>query len=210
MRIQLDNAGKRYNRDWIFRNFSYHFTLGDHYAITGPNGSGKSTLLQILAGAISLNEGLCKHYFKDKIVESEKVYSYTSVCAPYMELIEELTLVEFFQFHQSFKPLINQASVDFISSEIQLYDARNKKIGEYSSGMKQRAKLAQCIFSDTPLVLLDEPCTNLDEAGASLYRLLIDKYCRDRLVIVSSNDKREYEFCNEILDITNYKTNITV
>jgi ABC-type multidrug transport system ATPase subunit len=58
--------------------------------------------------------------------------------------------------------------------------------------MKQRVKLAQAIFSDTPFLLLDEPCTNLDTTGIELYHQLINQYCNDRLVIVSSNDEVEY------------------
>jgi len=75
--------------------------------------------------------------------------------------------------------------------------------------MKQRLKLAQAIFSNTPVLLLDEPCTNLDEAGYQLYYSLIDKYCSHRLVIVSSNEKLEYSFCKEVVDITAFKTNLT-
>lgn len=204
MTIQLHNAGKRYNRDWIFRNLTYTFQTGA-YAITGPNGSGKSTLLQILSGAVSVNEGSCSHIFNNATVAADKVFSYTSLCAPYLELVEEFTLTEFFSFHQSFKPFLEGLHIDFIAKKIQLEHAKSKKISEYSSGMKQRVKLAQCIFSDTPVVLLDEPCTNLDAAGIALYQELIAQYCANRLVLVSSNDKVEYGFCDKVLDITQYK-----
>ena len=71
--------------------------------------------------------------------------------------------------------------------------------------MKQRVKLAQAIFSDTPVVLLDEPCTNLDSDGIALYRQLIEDHCPGRMVIVSSNDVQEYDFCENILNIMDYK-----
>jgi ABC-2 type transport system ATP-binding protein len=71
--------------------------------------------------------------------------------------------------------------------------------------MKQRVKLAQCIFSDTAIVLLDEPCTNLDAAGIELYHSLIANYCKNRLVVVSSNDEVEYGFCGEKIDILQWK-----
>ncbi len=96
-------------------------------------------------------------------------------------------------------------SVGAVIEAVHLTHARHKKINEYSSGMKQRVKLSQCILSDTPLVLLDEPCTNLDTAGIELYNQLIKTYCSGRLVIVSSNDIAEYGFCEEVLDITRYK-----
>ncbi|HOZ85239.1 MAG TPA: ATP-binding cassette domain-containing protein [Niabella sp.] len=206
MKIQLDNAGKRFNRDWIFRHLSYTFQSGNGYAVTGSNGSGKSTLLQLLGGAISINEGSCSHFINNNPLAPDKIFASISFCAPYLELIEELTLIEFLNFHQSFKPFINGLSIDFIAKEIQLEDARHKKIGDYSSGMKQRVKLAQSIFSNTPTILLDEPCTNLDTAGIQLYLELIEKYCADRLVIVSSNDTTEYGFCNHVLCISDFKT----
>ncbi|ULT46170.1 ATP-binding cassette domain-containing protein [Niabella defluvii] len=177
MTIQLHNAGKRYNRDWIFRGLNYTFQPGKHYAITGPNGSGKSTLLQVLSGAVSINEGSCSHSLSNASIPVEKIFNYTSLCAPYLELVEEFTLTEFLTFHQSFKPFINEMTVNAVVQEVQLTHARHKKINEYSSGMKQRVKLAQCLLSDTPLVLLDEPCTNLDVAGIELYNQLIKKHC---------------------------------
>src|ERR1700735_481923 len=61
MKITLTDAGKRFNRDWIFRHLSYEFSSQHHYAITGPNGSGKSTLLQVIAGAIGISEGLVSY-----------------------------------------------------------------------------------------------------------------------------------------------------
>lgn len=75
----------------------------------------------------------------------------------------------------------------------------NKYIRQFSSGMKQRVKLMQCIFSDTPVVLLDEPCTNLDQDGVQLYQRMIQEYTTNRLVIVASNDPQEYGFCKHQL-----------
>ena len=88
---------------------------------------------------------------------------------------------------------------------IGLTTAANKQIRYFSSGMKQRIKLAQAIFSDVPVLFLDEPCTNLDETGYKLYQSLIQNYAAGKLVIVSSNDKAEYHFCEEVIDIKKYK-----
>jgi ABC-type multidrug transport system ATPase subunit len=205
MKIQLSNAGKRYNRDWIFRHLDFIFQSGNTYAITGPNGSGKSTLLQAISGALLLNEGKAEWTTAQQTISAEKVYQHISICAPYLETVEEFTFTEFLDFHNSFKPFLPNWNTTSIIKEIMLTDAANKRINQYSSGMKQRVKLAQCIFSDTQVVLLDEPCTNLDQQGIDLYHYLIKKYCKSRLVIVSSNDKTEYDFCKEIVDITHYK-----
>lgn len=203
MLVSLEKAGKRYNRDWIFRNISFHFHPAKRYAIIGPNGSGKSTLLQVIASSLQQNEGSVSWQVNSKKLAVEAVYKYISIAAPYLDIIEEMTAGEFLQFHASFKPLIKP--VEEIISIIGLEKAREKQIRFFSSGMKQRVKLAQAIFSDVPLVLLDEPCTNLDTTGYDLYHQLVSNYCAEKTVIVSSNDVNEYDFCEERIAIMDYK-----
>jgi ABC-type multidrug transport system ATPase subunit len=210
MKITLTDAGKRFNRDWIFRHLSYEFSSQHHYAITGPNGSGKSTLLQVIAGAIGISEGLVSYEQQattaaPTAIPPEKAYHYLSLSAPYLELIEEMTAMEFLQFHHSFKPFLPSHPITNILSTVGLEGAARKQIRFFSSGMKQRIKLAQALFSDTPVILLDEPCTNLDAEGIALYQRLIREYGAGRLIIVSSNDRQEYDFCEKVIDITEYK-----
>src|SRR3954466_13949148 len=209
MLIQLHNAGKRFNRDWIFRNLDTSFSSGTAYAITGPNGSGKSTLLQVIAAALQTNEGKIDWQLKAQnglqAISEEEVHSHMAICAPYLEVIEEMTATEFLKFHGSFKPFLPQVSIAEIINIVGLQKAANKQIRFYSSGMKQRIKLAQAIFADVPVLLLDEPCTNLDTSGYELYHQLIDTFCRHKLIVVSSNDINEYDFCTERISISDYK-----
>ena len=205
MKISLTDAGKRFNRDWIFRHLNYTFESEGTYAIIGPNGSGKSTLLQLIAGSLDITEGKINWSLNNALIEDSIVFRSISITAPYLELIEEMTATEFLNFHVQFKPALKGIDSKSIINEIGLSDAANKQIRYYSSGMKQRIKLAQAIFSDTPLVLLDEPCTNLDENGYQLYYSLINQYCNGRLVIVSSNEEKEFSFCRERLNIQDFK-----
>ena len=138
-------------------------------------------------------------------ITNENFYQYISIAAPYLELVEEMTAKEMLHFHAQFKPLINSVSIDEILQTVGLQNATNKQIRYYSSGMKQRLKLAQAFFSNTPILLLDEPTTNLDADGIALYHQLISNYTKGKLVIVSSNDKQEYEFCEEVVRIGAYK-----
>jgi ABC-type multidrug transport system ATPase subunit len=205
MKIKLTKLGKRYNSDWIFRNLDFQFDLGKHYAITGPNGSGKSTLLQIISGSALHNEGTVDYEELNKPIRAEKIFEKVSFAAPYLELVEEMTLHEFFSFHDKMKGWVPTINTDKIISILALEKSAHKQIRYYSSGMKQRAKLAQAIFSNVPVVLLDEPLTNLDDEGIALYQNLIKLYCIDRLVIVSSNDKKEYSFCDQMINMKDYK-----
>lgn len=205
MNIVLTDVGKRFNADWIFRKVSLEFAQGRRYAITGPNGSGKSTLLQVIGAHIHPNEGSIGYTVKGTAIPAEKVFKYISIAAPYLEVIEEMTLQEFLNFHRQLKPFIPAVSNAEIAASVGLGTALNKQIRYYSSGMKQRVKLAQAIFSDTALLLLDEPLTNLDAEGGRTYNMLIQKYAGDRTVIVSSNDEREFHFCESIVDINEFK-----
>jgi ABC-type multidrug transport system ATPase subunit len=205
MTISLTDAGKRFNRDWIFRHLHYRFESDSSYAIIGPNGSGKSTLLQSLSASMQLSEGSIEYSINNLQCSIDNVYKHISICAPYLEVIEEMTLKEFLEFHHGFKPFLPGITAESIIELIGLQKAINKQIRYYSSGMKQRVKLAQAIFSDSSIVLLDEPCTNLDTAGVELYYQLIENYCRNRLVIISSNDEQEYKFCKERINIMDWK-----
>jgi len=203
MNITLNKVGKRFNREWIFRHFTYTFEAGQQYAITGANGSGKSTLLQVIAGSLTFNEGDIVATKDRKILSTEKLYQQVTIAAPYLELIEEMTAREMLNFHAQFKTLV--APVKDILSIVGLGKSMDKQIRYFSSGMKQRLKLAQAFFSNCPVLLLDEPSTNLDADGAALYHQLVTDYSSNRLVIVSSNDPAEYDFCKEVIEIGKYK-----
>ena len=205
MKIDLVNAGKRFNREWIFRHVDHQFISGNSYAITGPNGSGKSTFLQVIATSTEISEGSVSYIDSNFTLQANVIYKNISLAAPYLELVEEMTLVEFLSFHNRLKAFINNIDAVEIVKILGLSANQNKQIRYFSSGMKQRVKLSQAIFSDVPVVLLDEPCTNLDAPGIELYKNLIKSYCGDRLVIISSNDVQEYDFCNEVLRLQDMK-----
>jgi ABC-type multidrug transport system ATPase subunit len=202
MKISLQNVGKRFNRDWIFRGCTVDFLSGNSYAITGANGSGKSTLLQVIAGAATHNEGEIVYTGPDNKSITE-VYLQIAIAAPYLELIEEMTAKEMIKFHGDFKQVSQPA--ENILQAVQLEKARDKQIRYFSSGMKQRLKLALAFFSATPVLLLDEPTTNLDAEGIQLYRQLIQQQDGKRLIIISSNVKEEYDFCGEEINISRFK-----
>jgi ABC-type multidrug transport system ATPase subunit len=205
MTISLNHTGKRFNYDWIFRRITFTFLEGGRYAILGPNGSGKSTLLQVISGHLHHNEGTVTYNIAEKSIDNDAFFRYCAIAAPYLELIEEFTLAEIIQFHVQFKPLLPGFTAKEIAGMVGLEKAMDKQLRYFSSGMKQRIKLALAIFSDVPVLLLDEPCTNLDAAGVQLYQQLIEQYCGQRTLIVSSNDEQEYYMCPERIQIVDYK-----
>jgi len=205
MRIKLSEGGKRFNREWIFRKATLDFTPAAACAITGPNGSGKSTLLQCISGMLRLSEGSIVHEAEGKTLDPEQAYRQVSYCAPYLDLVEEMTLLEFLEFHRQFKSWLDGFSDAGIIRAIGLEAAAGKQLRHYSSGMRQRVKLAQAIFSRTGVILLDEPCSNLDSKGIELYHQLIRDHTQGRLVIVCSNDPVEYSFCQQVVNMQEFK-----
>jgi ABC-2 type transport system ATP-binding protein len=206
MTISLSDAGKRFNYDWIFRHVHYTFVSGKRYAIVGPNGSGKSTLLQSLAGYNWLSEGtLLATDAEGRSIADDKLFEYIAMAAPYLEVVEEMTLLEFWAFQEKFHPYLPGLTPDSISERLGLSEAKQKQIRYFSSGMKQRVKLGQAIFSSKPVLLLDEPCTNLDAAGIALYHGLLEEFTTGKLVVICSNDDQEIRTCTERIDIRDYK-----
>ncbi|MDB5133616.1 MAG: transporter ATP-binding protein [Mucilaginibacter sp.] len=205
MQIILKNIGRRFNRDWIFRNIDYTFTSGETYAILGPNGSGKSTLLQILNGSLSPSTGDISYSLNEQLIEAESVFKQLSLAAPYLELIEEFTLDEMTDFHFKFKKYREGINKEEVIDLLNLEGAKNKLIKYFSSGMKQRLKLALAFCSDTPLLMLDEPTSNLDSQGVDWYLNLVQKYALNRLTVICSNQEHEYSFCRHQLNISDYK-----
>lgn len=204
MQISLSNLGKRYNYEWIFRNLTYTLESGTSYAILGHNGSGKSTLLTVIAGHNLHSEGEITYLINGKAVAPDAAYRQLSLTAPYLELVEEFTLSEMIAFHTRFKQLRGNLSHDALIERMGLQKSRNKYVKDFSSGMKQRLKLGLAIYSDTQLLVLDEPTTNLDQEGVSWYQEHVAANKEGRLIIVGSNIAHEYNFCDQHLYITDY------
>lgn len=200
--IQLENCGKRFNRNWIFRDFNHTFSDGNAYAILGANGSGKSTLLQCIAGYMSLSKGKIVFTHNGKPVDEEQKYQHLSLASPFLELIEEFTLRETIDFHFKMKQLAFLSDKSQISDVTGLGHSLDKQLKFFSSGMKQRVKIALAVFSNTPVLMLDEPCTNFDTQGIAWYRDLIKQYTKNRLVLVASNQAHEYDFCQEVITVS--------
>lgn len=204
MRITAENLSKRFQREWIFKNFNYQFNPGI-YAIVGPNGSGKSTLLQILWGQMLASSGNLTYEVGSKPVPAEEIYKQISIATPYMDLIEEFTLPEMIQFHFRFKESRNKMSTGELIQAFELTHAQNKLISNFSSGMKQRLKLGLAFYSNTETVFLDEPTTNLDKKSIEWYQQQRDALPGDVMLIIASNQEHEYPSNSEKIDILRYK-----
>jgi ABC-type multidrug transport system ATPase subunit len=205
MEIITENLGKKFVRDWIFKQFNFHFLPQKSYAITGPNGSGKSTLLQIIAGIMPHTQGKIRYLSGKHPVSQEFLYQSISIATPYMELIEEFTLQELYDFHIKFrKPRQPQTAAEF-AAYLSLSSSLKKEIRHFSSGMKQKIKLGLAFSFSAELILLDEPTINLDAAGIDWYLRQVQCMAGNATLVICSNQPYEYAFCDEIIDIECFK-----
>ena len=206
MRIHLQAATKYFGREVVFRDLSHTFDRGSRTAILGPNGSGKSTLLQCVAGALTLSKGTIAHELSGQVLDQERVYRHVSIAAPYLNLYEDLSLREAIDFHARFKPLRSGVDVQTLAQTAMLDQHLDKPVRNFSSGMKQRLKLALAILSDTPLLLLDEPTSNLDAAGAEWFQQLLSAHVDQRTLLVASNRQAaETALCAQAVEVERWK-----
>ncbi len=205
MEIITENIGKKFNKEWIFRKISFSIKTNESIAITGHNGSGKSTFLQLISGALLPTEGSITYLKDNQEIAPETIYQHLTYTAPYLELIEEMSVTEFVEFQKEFKPFQNNLSSKEFIEKINLTHAQNKQIRLLSSGMKQRLKLGISLYNNSSLLLLDEPTSNLDSIGIDWYREEIAKKLNHQTILICSNQRHEYEFCDRELKITDFK-----
>ena len=204
MKITAENLGKRFNREWIFRNLNYTFEAGNTYAVVGPNGSGKSTLMQILWGQLPPSLGLLNYTLGEMKIPVEEIFNYLSIATPYQELIEEFTLREMVRFHFRFKNT-RGATLEEMMDKMELSHASGKLISNFSSGMRQRVKLGLAFFSESPILFFDEPTTNLDKKSILWYGEQLKRLPAGLLIFIASNQEHEYPTNAQKIDISSYK-----
>lgn len=206
MNIALLNVSRSFGRETVFSGVEHVFTSGSRTALLGANGSGKSTLLQLVAGALMPTQGTVRHAIGDRIIDPEDIYRHVSIAAPYLDLYEDLSLRGSIAMHARFKPLRNGIGTEELARIAYLGTHLDKPVRNFSSGMKQRLKLAFAIVSDTPLLLLDEPASNLDADGIRWYTDLLAAHLGDRTLIVASNRQADETFaCEDSFEIARFK-----
>lgn len=205
--IHLNKLGKRFNREWIFRQLSAELKASEKLVVTGSNGSGKSTLLLVLSGYVMPTEGeVSWSSDENKTIDRSNYFKLCSFASPALELVEEFTPEELVKHQAAFKKFQNNISAKELLEISELEKNKNKLIRNFSSGMKQRLKLSLAILADCPVLLLDEPVTNLDKQAIEWYSKMITTYAMHKTIVVCSNQvKEEYSFCNREISINDYK-----
>jgi ABC-type multidrug transport system ATPase subunit len=196
MQLDVVNIGKHYNHQWLFKDINFSLKEGESIAITGRNGSGKSTLIQIVYGLIQASEG--QVLFNQQTIEkNQEVFSISS---PYLDLPSDFTLYEIHQLHLDFKKIKMDLNAFLDYSEFTKKQSR-LQIKNFSSGMLQRLKTALCLLSNSPILLLDEPITNMDIHGENWYKNCLNNKMINKIMLIAGNNPVEYSHTNFKIEI---------
>lgn len=201
MRVKLNKIGKRFNKEWILRNLSLDIPSQSSLSITGANGSGKSTLIKLISAYMEPTLGNIQYFENKNIYPIESISQSIGLAAPYVDLIEEFSLREHVEFHFKFRS--TPFSLDEIIAKTNFQFFIDKKVKDFSSGMKQRLKLALAIYAENKLLILDEPTSNLDQEGIEWYRDEILQKLGTCTIIVASNQQHEYDFIPYTINLSN-------
>lgn len=206
MLIELKNIGKRFNREWIFRGVDYRFEQGTVTGIIGSNGSGKSTFLQIISGFLSPSEGQIRYTKEGQETDIDHIFKQVTYAAPYLDQNDHLTLREVIELQRKFKVFRHGRSTEEVIEVMELSRAADKMIHHFSSGMRQRLRLALAILAESEILLLDEPTSNLDRQGVDWFNQLLTSEKKERIVVICSNNQPdELKLSTRQIDIAQFK-----
>jgi heme exporter protein A len=211
--LTCDNLGKKYEDKIIFRDLSFKLVNKSSLVVTGKNGSGKSTLIKILANVIKESRGSYIIRINEKEILRENFFRITGFLSPYLNLYDELTGYENLEFFYTlkFRNKISKTSLEekikFILEEVNLYPRRNDFMKNYSSGMRQRLKLAFAVINEPLLLLLDEPRTNLDNEGIDVVYKFANRQRENGILIIATNEIEDTNLCEEKINIEDFKNN---
>lgn len=198
-KLTVSGLAKRFGPRKVFSDISFDLTTGQSMAIVGPNGSGKSTLLMVLLAGLTPTRGTVTYSRDDRPMDDGAVRDATSLVSPYLNLYDSLTAEENLTFFSTVSGgHITGKEINSLLGRVGLEGRGNDPVGAYSSGMKQRLKYAVALSNKPAFLFLDEPTSNLDEAGKKIVFDLVEE-CRARtIVIIATNEKEEQSLAGQL------------
>ncbi len=206
IKLEVRNIKKIFNGRKIFSDINFQLENKSALAITGRNGSGKSTLVKIIAGVLSPTNGRVDFYLNGKSIDLQNRYQYFGFVAPYLQMYDEFTAMENLDLFARVRGIgVDKDYIDLLLKRVNLYERKDSYVREYSSGMKQRLKYAFALLHKPPLLILDEPRSNLDAEGISVVYQIIQEQKQNGCVIIATNDSEDIQFCNQEIDLNQFR-----
>ncbi len=197
--LKAHQISKRFGGRKVFSDIDIDLTTGQSLAVVGPNGSGKSTLLNVLLKLLRPNKGEVRYIEDDRALDEPAIQAKTSFVAPYLSLYDHLTAEENLRFFSTVAgDHVTGKEVNNLLAKVGLEGRGQDYVAGYSSGMKQRLKYAVALLNKPAFLFLDEPTSNLDEAGKKLVTSVIEQYRQDSIIIIATNEEQEYGLAQQI------------
>lgn len=205
--ISCENLYKSFSGIPVFRKLSFRLSATQSLSITGRNGSGKSTLIKIIANLIHPTKGRISILQNDSAIPDEKRFLKTGLISPYLNLYDELTGYENLAFFYKLRSKSNDLDekVGLVLERTGLNEKRNELVKNYSSGMKQKLKIAFAIMTQPEILLMDEPRMNLDKHGIDLIQSISDEQKSRGILIIATNEESDKKLCDNSVNIEDYK-----
>jgi len=208
--FECRKLAKYYSHRLVFGNLNFSISSGSSLGILGRNGSGKSTLIKTICGLISPSQGDFAFSVSGKELKSEEYYKHIGFMSPYLNLYDELTALENLEFFMNLKcpdkpKNEREEKISSLLESVGLYKRRKDFYKNYSSGMKQRVKLCFALLNEPELLLLDEPCSNLDKEGIDIVYKYAEEQKQSKMLIIATNEESDLNLCDTTLNIEDFK-----
>ncbi len=204
--VILKNVRRNFGPLLVFDSISFELGIGDSLAITGKNGSGKSTLVKIIAGLLSQTSGEVIYQLDGKRIDKLDWFKYVGFVAPYLQIYDEFTGYENLEILAKLRWMKNyKARVYDILNRVNLFSRKDDLVRGYSSGMKQRLKYALALLHEPPLLILDEPTSNLDPEGVEMVWAIAEEQKRKGILIIATNEPGELKMCERVINLDELK-----
>ena len=192
MHIEIADVTKIYRRKRVFHNLSWRLEKGITHVVTGPNGSGKSTLLRLVSGLERPTSGKVSYQINGKTIEPAGRRNMLGLVSPDLNMYPQLSSLENLKFFAALRGIAaGELQIKMLLEKFQLKSEINRPIATFSSGMKQRLKLALALLNEPYFLLMDEPSTNLDAAGKELVAEIIEEQAHRGVILIATNEQRE-------------------
>lgn len=194
-KIKAANLSKKFNERSIFKDVGFELQSGQSLAVTGQNGSGKTTLIRIISGLLSSTGGTLVFSEDDQEISIEQIFAHIGLVGPYLQLYNTLTAMENLVFFSKIRGLgTNQSRIFELTKQMGLAGREMDYVKNYSSGMVQRLKFVFALLHEPPVLLVDEPTSNLDEKGMEIVYGILKKQMENKILIIATNNPEESRF----------------
>lgn len=204
--LRAENLWQTFNNRRVWGNIHLSVKNGEILGITGHNGAGKTTLLRVLAGLLTPSKGKVSCSFNNEPIANDDIVSFVGFVAPYLHLYEEFSPLELMRLLAEMRgESFSSEHAQNLLSQFQLHERANDVIRSFSSGMKQRCKYICALQHTPPLLIVDEPMTNLDEIGIRTVESALRAHqSNGGAILIATNDVRDLALCTSLLDVTEY------